>query len=135
MKIQRGIFQGNMLSPLLFVIAMRPPNHILRKCTGGYKLTKSQGKLPNVLGRHQTVCWNEKELETLIQVVRIYSQDTGTEFVNNEKRKKRNFLQFKLCSRNLIKGMNIWVVSPCTLNRPGEWDTKFSGILRYKQII
>ena len=34
-KIQRGIFQGDALSPLLFIIAMKPLNHILRKCTAG----------------------------------------------------------------------------------------------------
>ena len=44
-KIQRGIFQGDALSPLLFIIAMMPLNHILRKCTAGYKITKSQEKI------------------------------------------------------------------------------------------
>ena len=39
-KIQRWIFQGDMLSPLVFVIAMMPLNHILRKSTDGYKLSK-----------------------------------------------------------------------------------------------
>ena len=39
-KIQRGIFQEDALSPLLFVIAMMPLNQILRKCTTGYKLSK-----------------------------------------------------------------------------------------------
>ena len=37
-KIQRVIFHGDALSPLLFVIVMVPLNHILRKCTGRYKL-------------------------------------------------------------------------------------------------
>ena len=35
-KIQRGIFQEDALSPLLFIIAMMPLNHILRKCMAGY---------------------------------------------------------------------------------------------------
>ena len=36
---------------------MMPLNHILRKCTTGYKRNKSQEKIisPNVHGRHQTV--------------------------------------------------------------------------------
>ena len=43
-KIQRGIFQRDAQSPLLFIIAMMPLNHILRKCTAGYKLSRSQEK-------------------------------------------------------------------------------------------
>ena len=34
--IQRSIFQGYELSLLIFLIAMMPLNHILRKCTAGY---------------------------------------------------------------------------------------------------
>ena len=44
-KLQRGIFQGNALSPLQFVIAMILLNHILRKYTAGYKITKLQEKI------------------------------------------------------------------------------------------
>ena len=43
-KIQREIFQRDVLSPLQFIIAMMPLNHILRKCTAGYKLSESQEK-------------------------------------------------------------------------------------------
>ena len=39
-KIQRAIFQGDAQSSILFVIAMMPLNHILRKCTAGYKFSK-----------------------------------------------------------------------------------------------
>ena len=31
-KIQRGIYQGDALSPLLFIIVIIPLNHIFRKC-------------------------------------------------------------------------------------------------------
>ena len=44
-KIQRGIFQGDALLPLLFIIAIMPHNQILRKCTAGYKLCRSQEKV------------------------------------------------------------------------------------------
>ena len=40
-KVQRDIFQGDALSPLLFIIAMMQLNRILRKCIAGYKLSKS----------------------------------------------------------------------------------------------
>ena len=48
-KIQRGIFQGDALSQLLFIIAMMPLNHILRKCTAGYKLCKPQEKTSHII--------------------------------------------------------------------------------------
>ena len=48
-KIQRGIFQGDGLSPLLFKIAMMPFNHILRKCTAGFKPNKSQEKINHLM--------------------------------------------------------------------------------------
>ena len=44
-KIQRGIFQGDALSLLLFIIAMMPLNHIFRKCTAGCTLSRSQEKI------------------------------------------------------------------------------------------
>ena len=43
-KIQRDIFPGDALPPLLFVIAIMSLNHIFRKCIAGYKLSKSQKK-------------------------------------------------------------------------------------------
>ena len=48
-KIQRRIFQGDALSPLLFIIAMMPLNHILRKCTTGYKLSRSQENINHLM--------------------------------------------------------------------------------------
>ena len=81
-KIQRGIFRGDALSPLLFIIAMMPLNHILRKCTAGYKLNRSQEKINHLMYMDDIKIFakNKKELETLIHTVIIYSQDIGMEF-------------------------------------------------------
>ena len=78
-KIQSSIFQGDALSPLLFIIAVIPLNHILRKCTVGYKLSRSQEKINHLMYIDDIKLFakNEKELETLIHAVRIYSQDIG----------------------------------------------------------
>ena len=74
-KAQIGIFQGDALSPLLFIISMIPQNHILRKCAVGYKLSISQGKVNHLMYMDdiKQFAKNEKELETLIHTVRIYS--------------------------------------------------------------
>ena len=68
-KIQRGIFQGNALSLLLLIIVMLPLNHVLRKCTAGYKL-RSQEKLDHQIYMDDIKLFanNEKELETLMQL-------------------------------------------------------------------
>ena len=61
---------------------MIPLNHILRKCTAGYNLCKSQEKINNLMYQEDIKLFpkNDRELETLIQPVRIYSQDIGMEF-------------------------------------------------------
>ena len=61
---------------------MMPLNHILRKCTAGYKLSKSQEKINHLMYMDDIKLFakNENELKTLIQTVRIYSQDIGIEF-------------------------------------------------------
>ena len=48
-KIQRGIFQGDALSPLLFIIAMMPHNQLFRKCIAEYKLSKSQENIYHLM--------------------------------------------------------------------------------------
>ena len=49
MKVQRGIFQGDARSRLLFIIAIMPLNYILRKCKAVYKLSKSQEKINHLM--------------------------------------------------------------------------------------
>ena len=55
--------------------------HILRKSTKGYKLHKSQEKINHLMYMDDIKLFakNEKEMENLIQAVRLYSQDKGME--------------------------------------------------------
>ena len=77
-KIQRGKFQGQKLLPLLlFVIAMMSLNHILRNCTAEHKLSKLQKKINMLMyiDNIKLFAKSERELEPLIQTVRICSKD------------------------------------------------------------
>ena len=46
---------------LLFVKAMMPLNHILRKCTAGYKLSKSLEKTNHLINMNDTNCLQNKK--------------------------------------------------------------------------
>ena len=101
-KIRRGIFQG---VAVLFIITMMPLNHILRKCPAGYKLSKSQEKINHLMYMDDIKLFakNEKELETLIHAVRIYSQGIGMEFGIE----KCAILVMKSRKRHMTDGMEL----------------------------
>ena len=48
-KVQRGIFQGDPLLPLVFIITMMPLNHILSKSIAGYKLGTSREMINHLM--------------------------------------------------------------------------------------
>jgi len=48
-NIRRGILQGDLLSPLLFVIAIIPLTQMLRQCDTGYQLGDGHSKINHLL--------------------------------------------------------------------------------------
>ena len=56
--------------------------YIYRKCTGGSKSTKSQAKINNLIYMDdmKILAKNEKYLQIVIQIIRIYSQVIGIAF-------------------------------------------------------
>ena len=125
-KIQRGIFQEDALSPLLFIIVMMPLNHKIRKCTAGYKLSRSQEKINHLMYMDDIKLFakNEKEMETLIHAVRIYSQSMGMELGM----KKYAMFVMKSGKRHMTDGIEL--PNHDKIRTLGEEETyKYLGIL------
>ena len=120
-------FQGDALSPLLFIIAMMPLNHILSKCIAGYKLSRSQEKINHLMYIDDIKLFakNEKELETPILAVRVYSQDIGMEFSIE----KCTMLVMKSGKWHMTDGMEL--PNHDKIRTLGENETyKYLGILK-----
>ena len=75
--IRRGIFQGDSLSPLLFVLALMPLSMILR-ISAGYEMKKDGCKINHLLliDDLQLFAKNEAEIGSLVQTVRICASMT-----------------------------------------------------------
>ena len=80
-KIKRGIFQGDSLSPPLFIIALIPLSMILRKVSYAYEF-KSGVKLNHLLFMDDLKLYAKSEtgLDSLVQTVHMFSNDIGMEF-------------------------------------------------------
>ena len=81
-NIKKGIFQGDSLSPLLFVMVMAPLSMILNGETKGYKFGNA-GKLVNHLlfmDDLKLYASSQRELDSLVRTVESYSRDIGMEF-------------------------------------------------------
>ena len=105
---------------------MMPLNHILRKCTAGFKLSRSQEKVNHLMYMDDIKLFakNEKERETVIHTVRIYGWDIGMEFGI----KKCAMLVMKSGKRQLTDGMelpNQYKIKTLTENE----TCKYLGIL------
>ena len=80
-RIKRGIFQGDSLSPLMFVMAMIPMTCVLRKTKPAHIL-KNKSKLNHLLYMDDLKLYakSQSEIESLIHTVRIFSDDIGKAF-------------------------------------------------------
>ena len=81
-EIKQGIFQGDSLSPLVFILALIPLSLILRKAKAAYEFSESKEKINDLLIMDDLKLYsrNEKGLDSLVQTVRVFSEDIGMEF-------------------------------------------------------
>ena len=78
-EIKRGIFQGESLSPLVFVLALIPLSLILRKAKAAYEFSESKEKINHLLFMDDLKLYSrsEKGLDSLVQTVCAFSEDIG----------------------------------------------------------
>ena len=133
-NIQRGIFQGDALSPLLVIIAMMPLDYVLRKCTTGSKLSRWQEKINHLMYMDDIKLFakNENDLETSIDAVRIYTQDTGMDIwyllaMKSDKRRNGTMkLRTRLERSEKRKPTNTWASWRLTIIKQVEIKKKNS---------
>ena len=80
--VKRGIFQGDSLSPLLFVLSMIPLSLLLRKVQACYEWGKKEFKVNHLLFMDDLKLFgkSEDQIDSLIQTTHIFSTDIGMEF-------------------------------------------------------
>ena len=73
-KIRRGIFQGDSLSPLLFVLVMIPLTLVLRQTKASYELKKGGKKINHLLFMDDLKLFakNEDQIDNLVNTVIIF---------------------------------------------------------------
>ena len=70
------------MSPLLFIVIMLPLTLVLRKMRAGYRLAKDMTPINHLVFMAELKLYgaNKDQLDSLIQVVRIFSQDIKMSF-------------------------------------------------------
>ena len=86
-KIKRGIFQGDSLSPLLFCLTIDPLSKILNSLDTGYNLGRGRSRKENKRVNHllfmddlKLYADSEEKLEELVRTVHRFSNDICMEF-------------------------------------------------------
>ena len=81
-NVKRGIFQGDSLSPLLFLLSTLPLSLILRKVNAYYEWGKKDYKLNHLLYMDDLKLFakSEEQIDTLVRTVHVFSTDIGMQF-------------------------------------------------------
>ena len=123
-EIKRGIFRGDSLTPLVFVLALVPLSLILRKAMVGYEFSESKEKINHVLSMDDLKLYSrsEKGLDSLVQTVCVFSEDIGIEFGIE----KCTMIE----KRKIVKSVGIGLPDGKVINSLQEGESyKYLGIL------
>ena len=81
-RIRRGIFQGDALSPLLFVMAMIPISSTLNRMKKGYLMEKEQPLISHLMYMDDIKLYakNVEGMKSMANTLKTISEDIGMEF-------------------------------------------------------
>ena len=114
-NIRRGIFQGDSLSPLLFIVTVIPVTRVLEKMEVGYQLKKGGSRINHLMFFDDIKLFGRgiRDFATLVQAVKIVSDDMRMKFgiekcalVNIQRGKVTRTEGIQLPAGNNIKGID-----------------------------
>ena len=125
-NIRRGIFQGDSLSPLLFLVALIPITIILRTIKQGYSFGKGKERLNHLLFMDDLKLYagsNDDGIKSLVKVVKVVCGDNEMQFGfdNCAELKKKREKQVHCKGINLGDGV--------VIEEADEEGYKYLGIL------
>ena len=147
-NIKRGIFQGDSLSPLLFIVSMIPMTMILRNTGKGYQLERKGIVINHLMFMDDIKIYgkNAKDLDSLIQTIRVITEDMRMEFgidkcavVNISKGKIIQTEGIHLPDNKTIKDIGITsykylgILESDIIKKPGNENKHQEGILLQSQ--
>jgi hypothetical protein len=128
-KIRRGIYQGDSLSPLLFVIALIPLTRILRQHKAGYKIDK-KATVNHLLYMDDLKLYakSDTQIQTLVNTVELFSRDIGMVFGLQ----KCGIL--KIDRGKIVEDFSIQNMGGSKIDSIGQGGYKYLGVIEKDQI-
>ena len=129
-NVKKGIFQGESLSPLLFVLSMVPLSLILKKVNACYKWVKKEYKLNHLLFMDDLKLYakSEEQINTLVRNVYVFSTNIGMEFGI----KKCGILTMK--RGKIVKSEEIKLPDGEVMKQVGQEGYTYLGIIEIDKI-
>ena len=129
-NVKRGIFQGDSLSPLLFLLSMVPLSLILKKVNACYKWGKKEYKLNHLLFTDDLKLYakSEEQTNTLVRTVYVFRTDIVMEFGI----KKSGILTLK--RGNIVKSEGIKLLDGEVMKQVGQEGYTYLGMIELDKI-
>ena len=124
-NIERGIFQGDSLSPLIFCICLIPITNILRRAKAGYKLAKNLISHLLYMDDLKIYSKNAEEMERCRRLISQFSEDIKMEF-GLDKCAVIHIVKGNISDSTIVKGIPLL---------SSEDNYKYLGLIQCDEII